>query len=362
MRTFRNIVISVILGVVISLAVIYVQTGIIKSNITDFYLDSHDRITVNVLERGNNIYVSDREDVPKSSIDKRKDALDLAGGAFKDSDKQMRSNVTGMVSGLNSADVYGLGSGKKVLTDNRVYFDETGKSILMEDTLIFVRRNSNNKGELYYTFHDDEMSEKIRKLVDRQRNDSNDLVFTIDGIYAKGDEFIPGKVYCQKVEDGRKSDIVTLYESDKTGEELKEEGYDFYKVDSFNLGAPTRLSTYCEYYYSIDKEQSDRIEELLKPYIESGMQDGEGDYIVNNLGPLGQEMFFVSKYVSPDTGKGYYAVSYQKINVLYESDLTGGIKSLMLPYLFLFIGEMVLIVIVAIVIAIIVSAVMKKRQ
>ena len=60
MRTFRNIVISVILGVVISLAVIYVQTGIIKSNITDFYLDSHDRITVNVLERANNIYVSDR--------------------------------------------------------------------------------------------------------------------------------------------------------------------------------------------------------------------------------------------------------------------------------------------------------------
>ena len=170
------------------------------------------------------------------------------------------------------------------------------------------------------------------------------------------------KVYCQKVEDGRKSDVVTLFESEKTGEELKEEGYDYYKVDSFNLGTPTRLSTYCEYYYSIDKEQSDRIDELLKPYIESGMQDGEGDYIVNNLGPLGQEMFFVSKYVSPDTGKGYYAVSYQKINVLYESDLTGGIKSFMLPYFFLFIGEMVLIVIVAIVIAIIVSAVMKKRQ
>lgn len=351
-KIFRNIGVAILMAIIISLVVIYIEASIIKNNDADYYRNSHDRITVTMMEKADKIYGSDGSDLSDTEEGKRKAALSFTDGEFTDAEKQVRCFYTRFMSGLNSSEVYSLGQDTKALHDLRLLLDENGESVMTDDTLILVRtaKSGDTTGEIYYTFQDDGLSNQMHAIVERKKNSIGDIVFHAKGAYLKGDEFVPEEVDYYNVATNSGPDY--LYQLDKTKEEMEADGYTYYEVEeTFARGGLDHGDDFFVFYSAPDKETMDRISELMKPVIEDDYQNGEGYFETNNKGPLRVEIFTVSKYDSPYTDKEYYLVSYENNNVLYETSVTGNFGPGVLPYFIFFAIEMCALCLIAIVIA-----------
>ena len=355
-KIFRNIGIAILIAIIVSLAVIFVEASIIKNNMAEYYRGSHDKITVTMMEKADKIYASDGEGLTDVEKAKREAALNLAGGEFSDAEKQARSFYTRFMSGLNSGTVYSFANKSKALYDIRILLDENGESVMVDDSLILVRteKNGDTTGELYYVFQDDELTKQMNAIDERMKNSIGDIVFHAKGAYLKGDEFVPEEVDYYNVVTGTSPEY--LYKLDKTKEEMEEDGYTYYEVEeTFARGGLDHNEDFYVFYSAPDKETMDRISELMKPVKEKGYQNGEGYSESNSKGPLREEVFSVSKYDSPYTSKGYYLVSYENNTILYETSITGNFGPGYLPYFILFAVEMIVACLVGIVIASIIN-------
>lgn len=351
-KIFRNIGIAILIAIIISLAVIFVEANIIKNNMAEYYRGSHDKITVTMMEKADNIYASDGAGLSDVEQAKREAALNLAGGQFADAEKQVRCFYTRFMSGVNSGEVYSFSNNSKALYDKRILLDENGESAMVDNSLILVRteKNGDTVGELYYTFQDDELTNQMNAIDKRMKNGIGDIVFHAKGAYLKGDEFVPEEVDYSNVVTGTGPEY--LYQLDKTKEEMEADGYTYYEVEeTFARGGLDHGDDFFVFYSAPDKETMDRISELMKKVLEDGYQNGEGYFETNNKDPLRVEIFTVSKYDSPYTDKEYYLVSYENNNVLYETSVTGNFGPGVLPYFIFFAIEMCALCLIAIVIA-----------
>ena len=355
-KIFRNIGIAILIAIIISLAVIFVEANIIKNNMAEYYRGSHDKITVTMMEKADKIYASDGEGLSDVEKAKREAALSLSDGKFVDAEKQARCFYTRFMSGLNSGEVYSLVSKSKALYDKRILLDENGESAMVDNSLILVRteKNGDTVGELYYTFQDDELTNQMNAIDKRMKNGIGDIVFHAKGAYLKGDEFVPEEVDYSNVATGTGPEY--LYQLDKTKEEMEADGYTYYEVEeTFARGGLDHGNDFFVFYSAPDKETMDRISELMKPVLDDNYQNGEGYFESNSKGPLREEVFSVSKYDSPYTNKGYYLVSYENNSILYETSISGNFGPGYLPYFILFTVEIVAACLIAIVIASIIN-------
>lgn len=355
-RKILTIVFALVLGIAISVILVFVQTASLKKTVEMTFNTTNKKIMTGAVQHGVNIYISENEDgVSEEILKKREGAKELNGGPFEDSFKQMRCFASKLVSGINSSDIETV-TGQLSTQDKFAYYDENMANIMMENTLLYVKRDiaGGSNAEVFYTYSDDALTEVMNGLMDKNVNTIGTFVFEVNGLYTKGDEFVPKSIkYYSVGEGGTKQDGDYIPTAAKTPEEMIADGYEYVTFeDQFRVGDISDNSDYITYCYAIKEEPKAKMEEVLK----NAVDNGELDTVIRGKESLFTvEYYRVSKYDVPEMGKSIYTVSYKRSALLYEIFGYGMFGGRGLLYIEWFIIQTVLIILLSVVIALIIN-------
>ena len=290
----------------------------------------------------------------------------------EDKQKQFRCFISNMNEGINSSKLEY--SGNVVVSDAHAYFDSEMNSIMNENTLMLIVKNTQSdsddskRARYYYTYQDDSLTEQMRDIFHKYGNRVGTVVFEVQGCYIKEDTFVPEKMlYYSMGEGGSKSSETVLYTTAKSKDEMEKNGYQYCEIDdAFLIGDITDSSgadSYIMYCSEIDDERKTRVNELINEARnwKGGSVDGR-TFIKKKDGLFTSEFFSLAEFRPEGGDELYYAVTYEKKNSLFDliSNSTMGGHGLL--YAGLIIIEILGAIVVAVVAAIIIIRVKNKRN
>ena len=355
-----NIIIAAAIGVVISFGLIMIQTVVEKKTVASNFVSMNNKLGPSAIMHGVNIYLSDDNEVPEGDLKKREGAVKLNGGPFEDGYKQMMCYTTKLVSGIDSSEVRTL-IGTPAAIDIFAYYDEDMNDIMYGDTLMLVKKDSDNtNAELFYTYNDALFSEVMNGLRDKYGSDLGEFVFEINGAYIKGDEFIPKRIdYCRVGKGGMISDKSTISTGAKDREEMEAEGYEYFGIeDRFLIGDISDTGNFVTYCYSIQPQNRERMEKMMDRAVSGGNFDTTEK---GRNGLFTSEYLRVNKVEVKELGKCIYAVSYKYDNLLYDIAINKALGGRGLLFIELFIAEFAGIMILSVAAALVVNKVKYRK-
>ncbi|SEQ74764.1 hypothetical protein SAMN02910369_02357 [Lachnospiraceae bacterium NE2001] len=363
-KTVRMLI-GLAIGLVLSFVLIFAESMHTKKLLRDFFETLYNKTNV-FLSSGINIYLSEAEDVRANDIKKRDgvkvlNSGDLSGSvdsadASSDRYKQFQRYVSKNIQGLNTSSFKSV-TGKDAYRDIFGYYNSNGESILLEGTLLLIRKDPETNAELFYTCQDYKITDEFENILQIHESDYFDIHFHINGAYIKDYEFVPESIEYMD-EDSEDHRYVPVYSLEKDRSTMESEGFEYYEIDkTFSYGDISDSEDFFAYCSTINEEDKNRIHELYEQAIKRG---NIGNVIYEDKGPFAMEVFSVTEYKVPETDESYYAVSYEKNNSLYTFARKGSYP-IPLPINFLLYAlEFILIVTISLVTAGIINK--KKGQ
>ena len=305
--------------------ILSIQTMYYNSLLEENFKSMHERICISVLERAHKWYIQQSDEEITEVLDK------LNGAPLTEDEKraQLSCYVSNLSAGINSSDLSVSNSGGFLASDAHTYFDSDMNSILKENALLLVTRDSQStvkngsKAYIYYIYQDDSLTEQMQGLTDLLGNKINTVVFHVQDGYIRDNEFVPAKLsYYSVGEGGSLSKEKELWVAAKDREAMENEGYSFYEIDdSFLIGDIADNSdsdSYIIYAAGLESEKKNRIEELLKESQNMRGTSGDGRIFIRKKSSLATVEYFSQNKCEFDDGQVYYAVAYEKKNVFFD--------------------------------------------
>ena len=309
-----TMIISIVVGLVLSFVLIFSESVTIKNNLKDFYDVWMGKLST-FIRIGVNVYLSESDEIEHSDISKRETVLKLNGGPLEDGYQQQRCYVSCKTTGMNGSTFRTI-TGKPAITEANLLFNQDGEYIGLEDTLLLVRKDpdGDSYGELFYTFDDSAVVSELGKLLGEDNSNRYDILVHVEDAYLKGDTFVPARVeYVDRDDEGKT--VVPVFTLDKDKDAMEADGYEYYEIDTtFECGDISGDGDYMTYVGSVDENVKERIKEMF----DQAMSRNNVDSVVyEDHGPFVVEFFRVSGHSAPDLDDTYYLASYEKANTLY---------------------------------------------
>lgn len=271
-------------------------------------------------------YSSTQERISKSFLEKGYNKYIIENSENDDSFEQFCCFITNFTEGLNNSEIKASEAGGLVVTDVFRYYDSDFNSLMKENTLMLIMNESDNDSSMrkYYTYQDDSLTEQMQNVFKEYEGKIDTVVFHVTDGYIKDHEFVPSKLtYYSVGQGGSLSKKIDLYTTVKDKESMEKDGYSFYSIDDeFTIGqisdslSSESFIIYCK---EIDSERMDRVNYLLKEAQKLKKHSSDNRIFIRKKPGLFTSEFFCLNEYSPDDGTGpYYAVCYQKKNILYD--------------------------------------------
>ncbi len=299
-----------IVMVLVLLLVILFSLGRLKSVAEEKFDSLQVRLSNEIVPTAYKRYVSGTAEEYYSTVEK------INGGALTDEEKelQMKLYITKLSGRINTGtivDGWQLG-----VTDDWSYYDEDMNNYLPTDNdiLLYTRvdEEDNNGAKLFYIFDNEEFGNAMEDIKEKYSKNMGDVFFHIQNIYIRDNEFIPEKLEYFTSIDGEISDTVSLFETEKTREEMEADGYTFVEIeDQFFPG-------YGESVFDYIACSSDSTTALLEGYLKEYKDAGKPATFRKNLtiNPLYFEAVEIRECIPEGSDKAIYVVTYQRSNVL----------------------------------------------
>lgn len=356
--------ISLITALFVAVIIISIHLRFIRKTIEESFLSMQERTCVSILENGYKRYISQTDE------EMNKDMEDIYGGPFSDDEKydQFKCFISNLTEGLNNNTVETEDSDEPLVTDVYRYYDSEMNSLMKENTLLFIRKGGNekNNARVYYTYEDEAFAEHMQKVINENIDNKSNLRFHIENVYLKEHEFVPAKVSYYIVNDyGGKTEETEISTAAEAEELMKQWGYTTFEIDNEialgDISSSTGDNDFVLYINKIDDERLGRVEQLIEESLKMKESSDDGRiFIKRKEGLLTSEMFTLKK-ITPEGGNdSFYAVTYEKKNVLFDLFSYGMMEKGGLIHVVLIVVELIGAIIIALIVATVIYSKSKK--
>ncbi|MCR5700859.1 MAG: hypothetical protein K6G76_01795 [Lachnospiraceae bacterium] len=314
--------IAIIAAVIIILCIIIAIPLIVLMNKTEASFDNIQlRLSNNVINTAKDYYIL------KKNEGYIKDLEDINGKHLTDEEceLQMKLYCIRMSGNINTSSAI---NGRRIhVSDVWNYYDGDLNNFVSDnrDMIIFSKKtdDSESKARLIYTFENDDFTGKMNAVKDEVYNGGGEAFIHIEDIYIKDFTFIPKKIEYFIVK-GNLGDPVmkSLYEEEKSDDEMKQEGYELYETDS-TFAMVGSMGDDFEYISSMDHDTRDKINECIKEYKDSGKPKEMRKKLSHK--PLCFEVIDIKEHSVDGTDSRYYVATYEKKDVLMQLGTVFGI-------------------------------------
>jgi len=324
-KTVKVYLTAFIISACLMVIILSIQTMHYNSLLEENFKSMHERICMKVLERAHKLYIEQPDNETTEVINK------LNGAPLTEEEKkeQLSCYVSNLSAGVNSSDLSVSDSGGLLASDAHMFFDTDMNSILKEDALLLVTRDSQSKVKngsklyIYYIYQDDSLTEQMQGLINLLGNKITKVVFHVKDGYIRNHEFVPERIsYYSVGEGGSLSKEKELWVAAKDREAMEKDGYSFYEIDdSFLIGDISDNSdndSYIIYSGGLESEKKNRVEELLKESQSLRDNSGDGRKFIRKKSSLATVEYFSLDKCEFGDGEVYYAAAYEKKNVLFD--------------------------------------------
>ena len=285
---------------------------------------------------------------------------------------QFTCYLTCMNAGLNSSAVSYDDLGGDILAGVSTYYDDEMNSIMKNDTMMLISQRSKDetgtgrRAFLYYTYQDDTLKEQMDDIIGKAGNSIGKVVFEVEGVYVKEHEFVPAKLYCYAMDEGgAKVAEQDLYTTATNKEDMEAAGFEYIDIsDSFLIGDTLPGSdekTAIVYCGDVDSERASRVDELIKESEKLAADDGRV-FIKKKSGLFTTEYFSKQERDVNDGEDVYYAVTYEKKNILFDFMAFDGLGGAGFLFFGIVIAEIVGALILGVIAGFIAYLIARKKQ
>ncbi len=354
----KTYVTAFILAFAVAAIVISIQNSRMNKILEGNFESLHERTCKSLIEHGYNRYVlQENEDIAA--------AIETINGApltEEEKYEQFCCYITNVNAGVNSSDIDSPLVGGVAAADVHAYYDSEMNSIMKYNSLMLVRKLSNDqlssdskdasKAMVYYTYQDESLTEQMNMIIKEYGNKIGKVVFHVRGGYIKDHEFVPAKLsFYSMGEGGVKSKEKELYTTAEDREAMEADGYSYYEIDDSFLIGDTKddSDSFVVYCGEIDSDRQSRVDELIAESKKlKGASEGGRLFVRKKAGVFTNEYFSIDEINLEGEEDVFYAVTYEKMNFLFDLmsySLMGGHGLL---YVVLIIAEIIGAVVLAV--------------